>query len=181
MSDEMVGEFPENDMPPEGFKTWQEYYAYNDDLNEYNRLKAQRDRFAELDARFGANKAARPSVRPNVNKPVQASVQGKSAKNPWPNSIYAQAHASNGDYIQTSKGVVQLDNRQIAWAKQYIANKARPAAGSNADGTDATTINQVPAAQYKADPKVAELTKEVAALKQRLSAKEAELNKLLGK
>ena len=177
VSDEMTGEFPVNDTPPEGFKTWQEYYAYNDDLNEYNRLKAQKDRFAELDARFGVNKGTRPNAQPNANKSSQSSTQGKSAENPWPNSIYAQAHASNGDYIQTSKGVVQLDNRQIAWAKQYIENKTRPAAGS----TDNTTINQVPTAQYKADPKVAELTKEIAALKQRLAVKEAALNKLLGK
>lgn len=180
MNDEMEGEFPANDRPPEGFKTWQEYYKYNDDLQEYNRLKAQRDRFAELDKRFSKDKSAgkyKPaSVSTSQTRPAQSAISNAAGTqaNPLPNSIKVQANAKEGQWISTSRGPIQLTKRDIAWAKSQIN---RPASSN----TSGVTINNIDTATYKSNPKIQTLSQEVAALKAKLASKEAELNKLLGK
>lgn len=178
MNDEMEGEFPANDRPPEGFKTWQEYYKYNDDLQEYNRLKAQRDRFAELDKRFSKGKisVSSPQTRPAQTRPAQSAASNAAGTqaNPLPNSIKVQANAKEGQWISTSRGPIQLTKRDIAWAKSQIN---RPASSN----TSGATINNIDAATYKSNPKIQTLSQEVAALKAKLASKEAELNKLLGK
>lgn len=175
-SNEMVGEFPANDNPPEGFKTWQDYYKYNDELNEYKRLKAQKERFAELDAKFnpqGATaKEARPAAAPvNAEQPAQAEPKADntpgSQSNPLPNSIKKQAEATEGQWIQTKKGSYQLTANDIAWAKKQLS--LRPSTAT----TDATNASK-PIAQ--APSKVVDSFSDANAM----SAAANELNRRVG-
>lgn len=179
-SSEMVGEFPANDNPPEGFKTWQEYYKYNDELNEYKQLKAQRERFAELDAKFNPQSAtAKEEPRPAAaSAPVnteQAATQAESKadnapgsqSNPLPNSIKKQADATEGQWIQTKKGPYQLTANDIAWAKKQLS--LRPSAAT----TDATNASK-PIAQ--APSKVVDSFSDANAM----SAAANELNRRVG-
>lgn len=170
-SNEMVGEFPANDNPPEGFKTWQEYYKYNDELNEYKQLKAQHERFAELDAKFNPQSATSKEQPRPAAAPAQAESKADNApgsqSNPLPNSIKKQSEATEGQWIQTKKGPYQLTANDIAWAKKQLS--LRPSAAT----TDATNASK-PIAQ--APSKVVDSFSDANAM----SAAANELNRRVG-